>query len=391
MEEPKLNIEDTITITYKGEIYSEEDLDVIYDILAEEYYENNEQNLRDDIDFKPKELLTEQKLKELKDWNTKIKASSWKSRQRSLRKKGRLEQYKIDSLNKLGMVWNPREDEWEKTYLLYRKFGLCDEIEEWVKEQRNLYKSKELPTDNLYRLQAVNFPFEAKENEVYKFTKKSIWELIEKINKKQTRLEREEKKRLGIFEEKKKKTKKKPTKKEIKEKESQKEVNSFYSRKYNYCSDSFIRNLTEKEILNKITEISEGYSIFRGRLKEFLDNEAKRVKSEGKKTPFYVRKFYSEIIDEKLSSDGIYSELSLFMTTKFSTTIRVKACQIKLMHISSRNLNNSNSFKEINYLMSEYKKQKKITELKSLLKFIKKYPLLFELYNEKIEKILLKF
>ena len=73
MEEPKLNTEDTITITYKGEIYSEEDLDVIYDILAEEYYENNEQNLRDDIDFKPKELLTEQKLKELKDWNTKIR------------------------------------------------------------------------------------------------------------------------------------------------------------------------------------------------------------------------------------------------------------------------------------------------------------------------------
>ena len=53
MEEPKLNIEDTITITYKGEIYSEEDLNVIYDILAEEYYKNNEQNLRDDIDFKP--------------------------------------------------------------------------------------------------------------------------------------------------------------------------------------------------------------------------------------------------------------------------------------------------------------------------------------------------
>ena len=120
--------------------------------------------------------------------------------------------------------------------------------------------------------------------------------------------------------------KKKPTKKEIKEKESQKEsqkeVNSFYARKYNYCSDSFLRNLTEKETLDKLTEISEGYSIFRGRLKEFLDNEANRFKSEGKKTPFYVRGFYSEIIDEKLSSDGIYSELSLFMTPKFSSTIR---------------------------------------------------------------------
>ena len=38
-----------------------------------------------------------------------------------------------------------------------------------------------------------------------------------------------------------------------------------------------------------------------------------------------------------------------------------------------------------------FKKQKNITELKSLLKFINKYPLLFELYNDKIEKVLLKF
>ena len=27
----------------------------------------------------------------------------------------------IDSLNKLGMVWNPKEDEWEKKYLSFRK------------------------------------------------------------------------------------------------------------------------------------------------------------------------------------------------------------------------------------------------------------------------------
>ena len=78
------------------------------------------------------------------------------------------------------------------------------------------------------------------------------------------------------------------------------------------------------------------------------------------------------------------------MTTKFNSAVRVKACQIMLMHISSRNLNNSKSFKEINYLMSEYKKQKNITELKSLQKFINKYPLLFELYNDRIEKVLIK-
>jgi hypothetical protein len=41
MEEPKLNIEDTITITYKGETYTEEDLDVIYEIVAENYHKKD--------------------------------------------------------------------------------------------------------------------------------------------------------------------------------------------------------------------------------------------------------------------------------------------------------------------------------------------------------------
>jgi len=376
-----------VSIKYKGNEYSLDKLNKMYNELAE----TEEEEINDVPNISVEEELNESQKKELNNWRTKMAASSWKSRQRGLRKKGKLEKYKIESLNKLGMVWNPKENEWEKIYLKFRTIGFCDELEDWVKEQRILFNNNDISSENLQRLNAIKFPFEPLEKEEYKFTKKSIWELIEKLNKKQTRLEREEKKRLGIFEEKKKNPKKKPTKKEIKEKESQKEVNSFYSRKYNYCSDSFLRKLTEKETLDKLTEISEGNSIFRGRLKEFLDNESKRFKSEGKKTPYYVRKFYSEIIDKKLSSDEIYGELSLFMTTKFNSAVRVKACQIMLMHISSRNLNNSKSFKEINYLMSEYKKQKNITELKSLLKFINKYPLLFELYNDKIEKVLLKF
>jgi hypothetical protein len=376
-----------ITIKYKGNEYSLDKLNKMYNELAE----TEEEEISDVPNISVEEELNESQKKELNNWRTKMAASSWKSRQRGLRKKGKLEKYKIESLNKLGMVWNPKEDEWEKNYLTFRTIGFCDELEDWVKEQRILFNNNDISSENLQRLNAIKFPFEPLENEDYKFTKKSIWKLIEKLNKKQTRLEREEKKRLGLFEEKKKNSKKKPTKKEIKEKESQKEVNSFYARKYNYCSDSFLRKLTEKETLDKLTEISEGNSIFRGRLKEFLDNESNRFKSEGKKTPYYVKNFYSEILDKTLNSDEIYGELSLFMTTKFNSTIRLKACQLMLKYISSRNLNNSKSFKEINYLISEYKKQKNITELKSLLKFINKYPLLFELYNDKIEKVLLKF
>ena len=376
-----------ITIKYKGNEYNLDKLNKMYNELAE----TEEEKINDVPNISVEEELNESQKKELNNWKTKMAASSWKSRQRSLRKKGKLEKYKIESLNKIGMVWNPKEDEWEKNYLKFRTIGFCDELEDWVKEQRILFNNNDISSENLQRLNAIKFPFEPLENEEYKFTKKSIWELIEKLNKKQTRLEREEKKRLGIFEEKKKNSKKKPTKKEIKEKEFQKEVNSFYARKYNYCSDSFLRKLTEKETLDKLTKISEGNSIFRGRLKEFLDNESNRFKSEGKKTPYYVKSFYSEILDKNLNSDEIYGELSLFMSAKFNSTIRVKACQLMLKHISYRNLNNSRSFKEINYLISEFKKQKNITELVSLLDYVNKYPLLSELYNKKIEKELIKF
>ena len=73
-----------------------------------------------------------------------MKASSWKSRQRGLRKKGKLKQHQIDSLNRLGMLWDPKESSWEKKYVIFKKNGLCDEIEEWVKEQRELYNNNKI-------------------------------------------------------------------------------------------------------------------------------------------------------------------------------------------------------------------------------------------------------
>ena len=101
-------------ITHRGVKFSKEDLDNIYKNLTKTTWEIKE--------FDPFNLSDEAK-REIETIKKRMKASSWKSRQRSLRKKGKLEQYKIDSLNKLGMVWNPREDEWEKMYLLFRKRG----------------------------------------------------------------------------------------------------------------------------------------------------------------------------------------------------------------------------------------------------------------------------
>ena len=381
-------MKETITIKYKGEIYTEEDLDVIYDILAEEDYENNEQNLRDDIDFKPKELLSEQKIKELNDWNTKIKASGWKSRQRSLRKKGRLEQYKIDSLNKLGMVWNPREDEWEKTYLLYRKFGLCDEIEEWVKEQRVLYESKELPSENLYRLQAVNFPFEAKKNEEFKFTNTSLWTLKEKLRKKKRRIELKliknppeiltEKQKDIINKEiqnRKQRQPRKPPKQNISTKKG-----TYYSRRFNLKPDfdKNLINLTNEKLIEFINLIISGKSMYYNVSKAFFIEESDPISD--------LKNLKSEI-----DKPTIYEELSTFNRTKIDPEIRKIACTYMLNYFEDIVDNNLKTFSPLNYLISYYKKKKNIDELFRLEKYMEQYPILIELYQSKIDKIIQTF
>jgi hypothetical protein len=47
-------------------------------------------------------------------------------------------------------------------------------------------------------------------------------------------------------------------------------------------------------------------------------------------------------------------------------------------------------FKPLDFLISYFKKEKNLLELLSLEKFINKYPLLFQLYNDKMKNILLK-
>ena len=58
-----------------------------------------------------------------------------------------------------------------------------------------------------------------------------------------------------------------------------------------------------------------------------------------------------------------------------------------LPHIS---LKSGKLFKEINYLISTYKKEKNRTELIYLKDYIEKYPMLNEFYGEKINITILK-
>jgi len=385
---PKKNMEDIVTISYKGEIYSEEDLDVLRNILCENYVPKN--NHSADIIFDSKEELSDEKLKEITNWKIKLKASTWKSQQRTLRKKGKLDQYKIDSLNKLGMVWNPREDEWEKSYLMYRKTGLCDETESWVKEQRTLYSDNEIANDNLYRLEAVNFPFKPKKNEDFPFTFNTISVLQEKLRKKKRRIElkliNNPPKKLN---EKQKEIIKKE--KEIKNRRDlQKSTNSFYT-KLHMINGRVERNLLKlnyPEIKNTIKQIEAGISIYYDAKKEYLDNAVKN-KVLGHYTKSYVKTFYDDI-NIKIASNQKFNQISIFNSAKFDNEIRIYTCKILLNYFEPITDIKLKSFKPLGFLISHNKKEKNVDELLKLKKFINKYPLLFELYNDRIEKVLIK-
>ena len=53
-------------------------------------------------------------------------------------------------------------------------------------------------------------------------------------------------------------------------------------------------------------------------------------------------------------------------------------------------LKTARNFKEINYLISTYKKEKNLSELILLRDYIIKYPMLNEFYGDKINLVILK-
>ena len=146
-----------------------------------------------------------------------------------------------------------------KKYISFRKNGLCVEIKDWVKEQRIEFENKTISNENLLRLQAVDFPFKAKDNEHYKLTKQSCWDLREKLDNKVNRFKVKRQKELSVYEKKKSWY---GTKKQLEKlKKSRKEVNSFYNRKYSFCSPLSLKKLNETEALKSFQILIKGFLI----------------------------------------------------------------------------------------------------------------------------------
>ena len=383
-----------ITLKFEGKEYNSKELTKIYGDLPGGIVSSQLQLEIDRIGDISNELeISDDEIEEIRNLKNRVDSGKWKSKMRSLRRKGKLEQHKIDALNKLGMIWQPlgaskSHDEWENNYISFKKHGLFYEIKNCVEVQRELLSNNKLSNENLYRLQAVNFPFTYSPNEKYNLTRKHCWELREKLDRKVNRYKLKRKKELSVYE--KKKSFYGTKKQHEKFKESQKEVNSFYQRKFSFCGYHSLKKLSEKDALQKLSEIDNGVSYSNSRLKEFLDNECKNFKKNKKRTPPYVKRFYDDVDTSKLSHKEIYTELSQFNDSFFNGNIRKQACQYMLKYLPSMSLKSGKLFKEINYLISTYKKEKNKTELIYLKEFIEKYPILNELYGEKINTTIVK-
>lgn len=370
-----------VYITHKGKKYNERDLDLI----SEEIYKKwkIKQEDKEDEVFNLEEQLSESHLLEIEQYKKRMEASAWKSRQRRLRKDGKLEQYKIDILNKLGMTWDPKGDDWEKKYLLFRKYNLCDEIEEWVIEQRNLMESGKLSKENICRLKAVYFPFKSSKNEKFSFTYNSLDLLREKLEKKRRRIE------LKLFNNPPKKLNKnqkeiiKKEKAQRKNKENQKKVNSFYNKLYmvNSKIQGEIVRLDFEESKKIIDKIQNGYDIYTEVTNNFLD-EVINKRMLGHFTRSYARRFY---IDKSFKTEPYtqYQQISLFNNKDVNVDTRCYACKNLIKYFKDVGDKKMKSFKPLDFLIKHYKKEKKIKELDQLNKDIIKYPLLYELYKDK--------
>lgn len=392
-----------ITIEFDGKKYNTNQLKKIYGDLPltnplESQWDLDIEKFGGDISNK--QNLTEKEIEEIKNLKNKLDAGKWKSRMRSLRKKGKLEQNKIDALNKLGMIWYPvgrskSHDEWENNYISFKKYGLCYEIKNWVNEQRILHKKNSLSNENLYRLQAVNFPFNSEKKETYKLTRVSCWDLREKLEKKVTKYKSKRIKELSIDKEINKPSDNKTSRKKSSAKQKEKLSNiqkeqRFYENLNRFQHPATLNKLAEKDSLKILSQINEGFTLNELLEKKFIENECIKLNKKNEKLPTYIKKALQTKSKEIVGNDEIYSQFSDFNNSHINKSIRKKACEYMLKYIPTRTLKTGKTFKEINTLISIYKQERNLTELTFLKEMIFKYPMLEEFYGEKINSVLSK-
>jgi hypothetical protein len=367
------------TVNYKGKEYGDKELKQIHSKLSENYVPVYQRQQETEKEFNPFKELNEVERQEVETWKKKMDASSWKSRQRSLRRQGKLKQYQVDMLNKLGMLWNPTTDLWEKNYSLFKQIGFCDELENWINEQRKLYSTNELSNENLYRLQSINFPFEKGENESFPFTWNSYYVLVEKLEKKRERIKKKEN---PIS----KREKKRIEKSRSKPDNVSRFYNMYYGVQYKY--ENKLLKLSKEELFNLINKINNGQSMYYDSYQELFKHVEEAKYFRGKMGNPMIQ--CKEDVKKFIENENIYRELKIFNNAKFSSEIREFACKTMLPYYKYLSGSSLKTFPPLQFLITYYNKEKKLKDLVELQKFANSYPLLKEIYLEKIHKSIQK-
>ena len=344
-------------------------------------------------------------------------ATAWKSRQRLLRKQGKLTDDQIDKLNDLGMVWNPKEDEWEQMFELYRINPLIDiskrlignshvtekkfmnfiKLENWEKTQKNLYSSNKLSDENLRRLKSIDFSFTNQDDQ-----KLELGELVKIIfNLKDLK---------SFF--------------DLPGSTKTKFISYFNLRKEDNLegviriSESQInkKRLVNKDELKQTFEIKKNEELINKAL-----NEASMIPFDYHKKTIDKISFYEPSEEERkkygfsniqelvynrfsnrrnellmyLSNDYYSKKYKLWVNYEYDSDTKRYACEsiltiLDLYLLKTGYMNSNKNFKSISYLIKLYKNLKSKNDLERILAVIKRHNILTLIYKQRVEKLLIK-
>ena len=377
----------------------------------------------DSIDFK-KSNLSDEEIEEYLISKKKAKAKSWLSSQRNLRKRGKLSSNHIKMLNELGMLWNPKEDEWEKNFSLFQKKEFVDilkgmrkkeiwvsekkldrviETENWVNEQRRLHLNNKLNKENLIRLEAINFPFKLAEDEKKDLKLSSLAKIVFRISELRRHLSiygnKDFAKRFSIKEKTYVGT---PIK--ITETLVQKTHNKEWE-EYEKMSKRDDKYLVKAEKEHKLAE-ENAIKILKTKPTEYFFKEIdKLAKKRGSNlwSSFTRHNVNYGYIGGYLNNSFHFPRTTInnvvfeaaYGKFNYNNDVKIYAAK-KMLEILDKhllktgNLNHRKTFKPISYLLRYFQKEKNIQELVDLKEFIENHQILSLIYLDRINKIIQK-
>lgn len=412
---------DHCSINYKGQNYSYKELKKNLKKRGRLYVKKSKiKNKEITIEILNQEFdKTEMSKKEVTEFFTTLrqtKANIWKSKLRNLRRKGKLEQHKIDIMNQYGMSWNPKEDLWEVMFELYKKnilsdilerlikdYGISTEkikdlfyLEEWKKKQVELYKSNKLSKENLTRLEFVNFPFKS-DNDTNEMSLFQLVMCVYNINELKYEIGRggDVERNVFIIEYQLSNAK---NHKGATINITESAINS--KRSWEKVKPIKIINKAKKSAISKIgKEESEAIQKLGQKPIEFFIKEIDNIclRRGSKYWTLYDRKINICNTLENYLSNNYYDKTSkLWVKFKFDDEVKRYASEkiISILDkklIKTGRLNHKKSFKAISFLIKHYDKKQNFIELNRISEIINNHQILSLIYLKKLEKVLSQY